>query len=255
MFMVAHPEPRDCKICRGPSPLFGVVDFHKSCVEAQGKRLPLSGRPIYYRRCTMCGFAFTDEFDDWSADAFLEYIYNSGYIYVDPDYVSARPLSNATAVADTLRAARESIAILDFGGGNGAFASHLVSQGFSATTYDPFSGFTERPSRRFDFITCFEVMEHTPFPARTAAEMCDLLADEGVILFSTLTQPADFDQQQLHWWYAGPRNGHVSLYSRESLAILFQQLGLQLFSISDLVHVAFRKLPAFAAHLVREGHS
>ena len=82
-----------------------------------------------------------------------------------------------------------------------------------------------------------------------------LLADEGIILFSTLTQPADFDQLRLHWWYAGPRNGHVSLYSRESLTILFQQLGLQLFSISELVHVAYRKLPAFAAHLVREGHS
>jgi hypothetical protein len=47
----------------------------------------------------------------------------------------------------------------------------------------------------------------------------------------------------------------VSLYSRESLTILFQQLGLQLFSISELVHVAYRTLPAFAAHLVREGHS
>jgi hypothetical protein len=186
------------------------------------------------------------EFDDWSAEAFLAHIYNSSYIHVDPDYASARPVSNASAIAETLRAARDSIAILDFGGGNGAFASHLVAQGFSATTYDPFSGFKERPSRRFDVITCFEVMEHTPFPARTAAEMCDMLADEGIILFSTLTQPADFDQQRLHWWYAGPRNGHVSLYSRESLTILFQQLGLQLFSISELVHVAFRKLPAFA---------
>jgi hypothetical protein len=64
MFMVVTPETRDCKICSGPSPLFGVVDFHKSCIEAQGNRLPLSGRPIYYRRCVNCGFAFTDEFDD-----------------------------------------------------------------------------------------------------------------------------------------------------------------------------------------------
>ena len=71
MFMIVNPEAHQCKICSGPSPLFGVIDFHKSCIEAQGKRLPLSGRPIYYRRCTACGFAFTDEFDDWSAEAFL----------------------------------------------------------------------------------------------------------------------------------------------------------------------------------------
>ena len=126
MFMIVNPEPRDCKICSGPSPLFGVVDFHKSCIEAQGNRLPLSGRPIYYRRCTACGFAFTDEFDDWSAEAFLAHIYNSSYIHVDPDYASARPISNATAIANTFLASRDSIAILDFGGGNGVFASHLV---------------------------------------------------------------------------------------------------------------------------------
>jgi len=255
MFSVVTPEASACKICNGPSLLFGVVDFHKSCIEAQGKRLPLSGRPIYYRPCGNCGFVFTDEFDDWSADAFLELIYNSSYIHVDPDYTCARPLSNAKAVADTFRAARDSIAILDFGGGNGVFASSLVSQGFAASTYDPFSGFDERPSRRFEVITCFEVMEHTPFPMRTAAEMCELLPDDRIILFTTLTQPADFDQQRLHWWYAGPRNGHVSLYSRESLAILFQQLGLKLFSISELVHVAYRQLPAFATHLVRDARS
>ena len=187
--MIVNPEPRDCKICSAPSPLFGVIDFHKSCVEAQGKRLPISGRPIYYRRCTACGFAFTDEFDDWSAEAFLAHIYNSSYIHVDPDYDSARPISNATAIANTLRASRDSISILDFGGGNGVFASHLVSQGFSATTYDPFSGFNERPSRRFDVITCFEVMEHTPFPARTAAEMCNCLPTKASFYFRRSRSP------------------------------------------------------------------
>ncbi|HUE44531.1 MAG TPA: class I SAM-dependent methyltransferase [Candidatus Sulfotelmatobacter sp.] len=115
----------------------------------------------------------------------------------------------------------------------------------------PFSGFNER---RFDAITCFEVMEHTPFPERTVAEMCELLANEGIVLFSALTQSADFDQHRRHWWYAGPRNRQVSLYSQESLAILFQQLGLQLFSISELVHVAFPNLPR-SSHLVRDGHS
>jgi hypothetical protein len=70
MFMVVKPEARDCEICHSASPLFGVVDFHKNCIEAQGKILELSGRPIYYRQCVSCGFVFTDEFDDWSTEAF-----------------------------------------------------------------------------------------------------------------------------------------------------------------------------------------
>jgi hypothetical protein len=250
MLTIVDPNPCSCKICGNPSPLFGVVDFHKSCIEAQGKILDLSGKPIYYRRCTVCGFAFTREFDDWSTQAFLTHIYNHDYILVDPDYVAARPTSNAKVVAEIFLASRNDLSILDFGGGSGLLARTLEQNGFHATTYDPFSSLAKRPTGPFNLITCFEVMEHSPFPCQTVSEMNLLLADEGIVLFSTLTQPANFDELRLHWWYASPRNGHVSLYSRRSLTLLFQQQGLQLVSLSDLLHAAYRKLPAFAAHLV-----
>ena len=32
-----------------------MVDFHKSCEDRRGLDLPLSGVPIYYRRCAACG--------------------------------------------------------------------------------------------------------------------------------------------------------------------------------------------------------
>jgi hypothetical protein len=57
----------------------------------------------------------------------------------------------------------------------------------------------------------------------------------------------------LSWWYVGPRNGHVSLYSRRALGLLFEKAGLRLVSFSELVHIAYRELPAFAAHLVPKG--
>jgi hypothetical protein len=66
----------------------------------------------------------------------------------------------------------------------------------------------------------------------------------------SLTKPATFEQLRLHWWYASPRNGHISLYSKRSLSLPFQKSELQLLWLSDLVHVAYRELPAFAAHLV-----
>jgi len=251
MLTIANPQPRDCKICGGPSPLAGVVDFHKSCIEAQGKCLSLSGKPIYYRRCTACGFLFTDQFDDWSPEAFLKYVYNNDYAVVDPDYLAARPTNNAKAIGQAFQASRASLSILDYGGGSGLFASLLQEQGFKAGTYDPFSTFSARPQGPFDLITCFEVMEHLPFPDRIVSDMSQLLADEGVIFFSTLTQPSNFAEIGLRWWYIGPRNGHISVYSQRALNLLFEKNGLQVASFSEGVHIAFRKLPAFAAHLVR----
>jgi hypothetical protein len=246
---VADPRPIECKICAGPSSLFGVVDFHKSCIEAQRKRLPLSGYPVYFRRCGQCGFAFTTAFDSWDPKAFHEHIYNRDYIVVDPDYIDLRPSGNAKLVASSFPDARQSTEILDFGGGAGVFADRLREQGFSASTYDPFSSFNQMPQQRFDLLTCFEVMEHVPFPQTTVATMVSLLKSPGAILFSTLVQPADFEVTGLNWWYAAPRNGHISLYSSESLALLFKPHGMRVGSFNANLHIAYAQIPPFAAHL------
>ena len=106
------------------------------------------------------------------------------------------------------------------------------------------------PTSRYDCIVSFEVVEHSPDPAATFTEMSNLLADRGIILFSTLLQPADIDQQGVNWWYLGPRNGHVSLYSGASLLKVVQPLGFQLRSASAALHVLFREVPDFARHLI-----
>lgn len=246
---ITDPPPTQCKICQSPSPLFGVVDFHKSCIEAKGQHLKLSGQPIYYRRCQQCAFTFTDAFDAWTPLAFHRNIYNDDYITVDPEFVEVRPAGNARVVAATFQASRASMRILDYGGGTGLFAQRLRDQEFSATTYDPFSSFDEMPLETFDLITCFEVMEHLPSPKETVATMVAMLNERGAILFSTLVQPASFEKTGLSWWYAGPRNGHISLYSSKSLAHLFALHGMKVASFSENVHIAYAQVPEFAAHL------
>ena len=248
---IASTETVPCKICLGASPLFGVVDFHKSCIEAQGRRLAYSGYPIYYRRCVVCSFAFTTAFDTWTHGDFLTYIYNGDYVQVDPDFVELRPTGNAKVLAETFQASRTSIDILDYGGGSGLTAELLQKQGFSATTYDPFSKLNVVPRKRFDLISCFEVMEHVPSPKETVAAMVSLLKEPGAILFSTLIQPVEFETIGLNWWYAGPRNGHVSLYSRLALDHLFRPYGMTVSSFSDGVHIAYKEIPSFASHLLR----
>ena len=241
-----------CKICGGPTRLFGVVDFAKSCEEARGKRLPLSGTPVYYRRCQVCEFLFTDAFDNWSEADFRSSIYNAEYIEVDPDYKEVRPASSAVTVQQLFGASLAELRLLDYGGGDGKLSAKLRAAGIlDAQTFDPFvAEFARRPAGKFDLITCFETLEHMPDPMAGIASILSSMKDTGLVLFSTLVQPADFETHGTNWWYVGPRNGHVSIFSRDALMRAWQHYGCQTASFNDNVHVAYRTLPEFARHLV-----
>ena len=87
-------------------------------------------------------------------------------------------------------------------------------------------------------------------PQAGAADIASFLADDGMVLFSTLVQPTDFDRHGMAWWYIGPRNGHVTLHSHFSLRRLWGRLGLQVHSFNDNVHAAYRTVPTFARHIL-----
>jgi len=238
--------PAPCKICGGVARLYGVIDFHKG-----HDRLPLSGIPIYYRRCAACDFLFTDAFDCWSDEQFKTHVYNDDYLEFDPDYKGPRPLSNADVVARLWGKYKAETRVLDFGGGNDLFCERLRANGFSvAVTWDPMvSTHARRPDGKFDLVTCFETLEHVPNPIASVRQIVECVAQPGLVLYSTVTQPADFSKQGLAWWYVAPRNGHISLFSKRALAVLWGQHGYKTFSFNDNIHLAFRTLPAFLAHL------
>lgn len=244
-------EPTPCKICSDPSPLYGVVDFNRNCEIPNGTKLALSGTPVYYRRCDSCGFLFTDAFDQRSDEQFKAHIYNDLYYLVDPEYVSKRPISNAEVVVRLWGQRKAQTRVLDYGGGNDVFCGALRANGFPvAVTYDPMMPeYGSRPSSKFDLVTCFETLEHLPDPASGIAQIIECVADPGLIFFTTLLQPADFDVQRLNWWYVGPRNGHISIFSKKALTAAWGRQDYKVVSFNDNVHCAFKTLPPFLAHL------
>ena len=243
--------PLPCKICGSAAPLYGVVDFHKCCEEPRGVRLPLSGVPIYYRRCSACGFLFTDAFDHWSVDQFEARIYNDDYQIVDPDYQTGRPSSNAGAVVQLWGAIKTTTRVLDYGGGNDTFCSVLRRHGFPlAVTYDPMvPEYAQRTPGKFDLVTCFETLEHLPDPVAGFSALAECAAEPGLIFYSTLLQPANLHEYGVAWWYVGPRNGHISLFTPRALAIGWGRHGYKTISFNSSIHLAFRTLPPFLAHL------
>lgn len=248
-----HPGARyairhSCKLCGGGAAPFDRVDFNKHCDRSNPYKFGYANVMIDYLRCEQCGFTFTEFFDSWTAEDWSQFVYNNDYIKVDSEYAAVRPMHAARHFSSLLRGA-ENARILDFGAGAGIFVERMREFGFTNITgYDPFSSPT-RPEGLFDIITCFEVIEHSPDPLATVGDMASLLAVDGCILFSQTVQPDDILSQRGNWWYLAPRNGHVSTYADETLALLGHRLGLH-FHRGDTVYGYANRSPSPAAQKV-----
>ena len=245
-----------CPVCGGPCSLLDAVDFNKSCEEARGKFLSTADVPVHYALCGSCGFCFAPEFAAWDLDRFAQRIYNDEYVLVDPDYVETRPRQNAASLISMFGERAHAIKHLDYGGGSGLLAALLRESNWQSVSYDPFTdrNLGVEQLGKFDLVTAFEVFEHVPDVRALMSELCSLLSPQGLVLFSTLLSDGNIHpDQKLDWWYAAPRNGHISLFSRKSLAILAQQNELNIGSFSAGFHVLFTRLPPWASESIRMG--
>lgn len=210
-----------------------------------------------YVICQSCGFAWAPEFATWTPADFEREIYNAGYAEVDPDHLELRPRTNAETLLGTFPDPHRPLRHLDYGGGAGRLSELLRQAGWDSTSFDPFfSGpGSSKPEGHYQLITCFEVFEHAPDVAQLAQRLDALLARDGLILVSTLVSDGQIlPGRPLNWWYAAPRNGHVSLYSTRSLSILAARQGWTTASVSPDIHLFWRgDFPAWARHLLKAG--
>jgi SAM-dependent methyltransferase len=243
-----------CPVCRGAVSLLDVVDFNKTCEEFRGRYFDLAGVPVYYALCGSCGFCFAPELCAWPPEEFAARIYNDEYVVVDPDCVETRPRANAASLVRMFRNLPASIRHLDYGGGNGLLAKVLREAGWDSVSYDPLADKDVKAEHlgKFDLITAFEVFEHVPDVQGLMSDLRLLLSPGGVVLFSTLLSDGDIQpNRRLTWWYASPRNGHISLFSKRSLALLAKNSGWNFGSFSRGSHAFFTSVPSWAAHLIR----
>ncbi|RAK52763.1 class I SAM-dependent methyltransferase [Phenylobacterium deserti] len=241
-----------CKVCGGYTALLAEADANRTCedLKAGGPVFAPSGELVPYLRCQSCGLIFTSHFDGWSHAEFEARIYNADYVKTDPEFVAERPSRNARIVWEHFSSAPSA---LDYGGGSGALAASLRARGLAdCVTYDPFSAeFSERPARRFGLVTSFETLEHVPDPLGTARDLAGFVEPPGVVFFSTLVQPDDIERIGSSWWYMAPRNGHITLHSRQSLGLTWAAQGMRCVSFGDVWHCAFSEPPTWAVPLLK----
>ena len=249
------PNSAVCSVCGGEAAPLDVVDFNKSCEEARGKFLQLSGIPVYYYICNQCEFCFAPKLYKWTLNDFSKKIYNDQYIEVDPDYKTKRPEINAANLVAAFKGHETSINHLDYGGGNGLLSDLVGRSGWKSSSYDPSVNHNTNVNTlgKFNLITAYEVFEHVPDVNKLASHLSLLLDNDGIILFSTLLSDGNIAKnQRLNWWYASPRNGHISLFSKRSLTILAKKHNFNLGSFSPAYHLFYRQtIPDWAAHIFK----
>jgi hypothetical protein len=235
----------DCKICGGESPFFASVDRSKHCNLQIPPIFSSSIELVEYHRCLGCDFIFTNFMDTYSVSDLQAQIYNDDYIKVDPLYPKIRPQTNARFLRSLLTESfgpGDQPRILDYGAGNGLLSA-LLGDAFPVENYDALNpDFDTPPSGPVDLIFSAEVVEHMPFPTVFLEDWSAWLSDFGCAIFSTKLQPEDIATIRGDWWYLGPRNGHVSLYSEKSLRALFSLKGLLYESLTEDWHIAYRDL-------------
>lgn len=188
----------------------------------------------------------------WPMDEFSQKVYNDDYLIVDREYEFARPNKMADSLENIFGASKSLIRHLDYGGGSGLLSKKLKDFGWDSTSYDPFVNPDVDIAQlgEFDLITAFEVFEHVPDVNALVGELKTLCKPSGMVLFSTQCSDGEIVKGvPLTWWYAAPRNGHVSLYSRRSLALLMGKKGFETVSFPNGTHASFYEVPHWASHL------
>ncbi len=245
-----------CKICKDSARLFRTFDLSKNCNEQAGHVFSATGVNVDYYCCSQCGFVFTSFFDTYTEDEWKRIIYNEDYIRVDPLYAEIRPASNANFFRSAIKQAYTSEAmpvVLDYGAGSGRFAQLLASD-FAITSYDPLNTeMSELPNQRFNIIFSSEVLEHATAPNQLAGHWQHLLVPHGAIIFSTTLYEAQSADNPAKDWYISPRNGHVSIYSKKSLELLFANHSMHYRPLSNEWHIVMheRYSPCFDLEKLR----
>jgi hypothetical protein len=217
---------RACKICSGDA----RVAFRIPRAKATGHDIPDGPDDCTYYECTSCRFCFTDLLDGEDVAP----VYGAEYWKEqDPDWHGRTPetLRLVLLAASLVRTEPWALEILDFGCGMGTFVQtareKLGLQAWGHDIIEPAFGgeFFLRAlgPRQFDLVVSVEVLEHLVDPVATLTAAVRSLKPGGVLAFQT----AHYDPVTCgrDWWYVGPANGHVSLFSAAALDVLFKRLG------------------------------
>ncbi|MGH6942052.1 methyltransferase domain-containing protein [Hypericibacter sp.] len=247
-----------CKICATASPLFDVVDYHEDCYESDGRRMTLSGIPIYYYRCPGCGFLFTRAFDDWGLTDMTSPATTLEKVAPTLDVAERHNHNFVPLLKEWFGDGLSALRLLDLG--EDKLAASLRQSGIPADRPEPgparlrtASPLTAGP---YDVILAFNIFEQLTEPLAFMKQIDQVTAPDGLLLVATPlsdgVDPAAAGIRRRPLRYISPRREQYSIFNAASLALAFGSAGFRLAGFRQGIHIGLRSLPAFAERLFEE---
>jgi SAM-dependent methyltransferase len=217
-----------CKICGAST--CNVFSLPSS--KLTGHPIPDGDSDCRYYECTICHFLFCEIHDDIDHEELYDETY---WDTQDPDWGGRvnQTLRLVLMANNLLGMEPWKLKVLDFGCGMGTFVEaardQLQLQSWGTDIIKPKFGLEwflpDPPKSEFDIVVSCEVIEHLPRPFEILSQAVASLRPGGVFAFQT----AQYDPAACgrDWWYLGPANGHISLYSREAFDVLAERLGVK----------------------------
>lgn len=217
-----------CKVCGGDT----REAFRVPSAKLTGEPMPDELDDCPYYECRQCRFLFTTQHDGADHTKLYDEHYWEKH---DPDWYGrvSETLRLVLLSQSLLDLAPWRARVLDFGCGMGTFVEvarrQLQMQSWGTDIIEPRFGrdWFVRPcdlaAAQFDVVVACEVIEHLADPVASFLQIRRWLRPGGVLAFQTAYyDPAACGRD---WWYIGPANGHVSLFSVGALEQLATHLG------------------------------
>jgi SAM-dependent methyltransferase len=151
---------------------------------------------------------------NWTPEKISQKCYNDVYVQYDPDFISPNGGRTNMMFNYVSQKYNKNIFHLDYGSGEGFLTKRLNEIGYmNSYCYDPFHHPNkEILNKKFDLITCVEVVEHSYNINEVFKLFYDLLNPNGELIITTL-----FRNQELldDWWYCAPRVGHILFFEEK----------------------------------------
>lgn len=213
-----------CKICNGNS-------------EFLFKKKLLNKYDVKYYRCADCLFIQTEE-PYWLDEAYGK----TPISPLDVGIVRRNLLLSGNTIDIIKKIFKNSLQVnaIDYGGAHGLFVRLMRDEGYQFYRQDKYCenlfslyfDIKDAPVQKFELLTAFELFEHLPNPKD---EIKNMFAYSDIILFSTVLQPKNLDE---NWWYLVPEGGqHVALYNIQTLESLAKQFDAHLLSNGFDLHI------------------